>query len=143
MKFSVLTKRILLVVLVLVFVQVVSFILLIKSLKDVDRVIAEDIVITSQWSEIKLRRPLSASQRTHFISLDLKQAVIPEIQLVDQEGYAYDLHAGKVTNSGNSVVIPFDLNKTFSVSKDKTYGVVRIRSDARVQCNKIVWHDRM
>src|SRR6476646_3408863 len=103
MKFSVLKKKILLVVLVLVLVQVVSFVVLLSSLKNVDRVIAEDVVITSEWSEIKLRRPLSASQRTHFISLDLKQAVIPEIQLVDQDGYAYDLQAGKVTNSGSSV----------------------------------------
>jgi hypothetical protein len=106
-------------------------------------VIAEDIVITSQWSEIKLRRPLSASQRTQFISLDLKQAAIPEIQLVDQYGSTYDLHAGKVTNSGNSVVVPFDLNKASNLSKDKTYAAVRIRSDARVQCNRIVWHSRM
>ena len=146
MKFSVLKKRILLVVVVLVFVQVISFILLINSLKDVDRVIAEDVVITSQWSEIKLRRPLSASQRTQFLSLDLKQADravnIPEIQLVDQDGYAYDLHAGKVTNSGNSIVIPFDLSKDPGLRKDRTYEAVRIRSDARVQCNKIVWHSR-
>jgi len=143
MRFSVLTKRILLVVLALVFVQVVSVVLLVSSLKNVDRVIAENVVITSEWSEIKLRRPLSASQRTHFISLNLKQAVIPEMQLVDQDGYAYDLHAGKVTNSGNSVVIPFDLNKGSSFRRDRAYGVVRIRSDARVECNKIVWHDRM
>ena len=62
MRFSVLTKRILLVVLALVFVQVVSVVLLVSSLKNVDRVIAENVVITSEWSEIKLRRPLSASQ---------------------------------------------------------------------------------
>lgn len=133
--------------LILVFLQLVYLVWVIKRLKGVDRVIAEDIVITSQWSEIKLRRPLSASQRSQFISLDLKQADsavnIPQIQLIDEAGYAYDLRAGKVTSSGNSVVIPFDLSKASSLTKDRTYSVVRVRSDARVECNKIVWHSRL
>ena len=144
MKLSVFKKRLLLVVLALVVIQLVSVVVLVGGLKNVDRVIAEDIVITSQWREIKLQRPLPASQRPQLISLDLNEALaVPEMQLVDEYGYAYDLHAGTVTYAGNSVVIAFDLGKDFSVTKDPKYGIVRIRSNSRVQCNKIVWHYRM
>ena len=134
--------------LVLIVLQLVSFILFISRLKNVDRVIAEDIVLTSQWSEIKLHRPLRASQRPQFISLDVKKdrheaVALPEIQLIDEYGSAYDLHTGKVTDSGNSIVIPYDLNKDSSFTKDKTFALVRIRSDARVQCNKIIWRYRI
>jgi hypothetical protein len=167
MNFSVLGKRLLIAVLALVVFQLLSLIWFVHSLKDVDRVIAEDIVVTSQWSEIKLQRPLSASQRPQLISVDLKSSggatnpasgftlkvhesreappetiAVPEIQLVDQDGYAYDLQAGKATRSGNSVVVPFELNKGPGFNKDRTYNLVRIRSDERVQCNKVIWHDR-
>ena len=144
MKLSVFKKRLLLVVLALVVVQLVSLVMLFSGLKDVDRVIAEDIVVTSQWREIKLQRPLPASQRPQLISLDLNEAsAMPEMQLVDENGYAYELQAGTVTYAGNSVVIPFDLSKDSSVTKDRKYGMLRIRSDSQVQCNRITWHYRM
>ncbi len=121
----------------------------IDSVKAVERVIAEDIVITSQWSEIKLNRPLPVSQQTPFIFLDLNDVelpdaavVAPEIQLVDEHGNAYDLQAGKMTSSGHGVVIPFDLKKDPGSANDRTYRAVRIRSNTRLQCNKITWRYR-
>ena len=147
MKFSVLKKRLLLVALVLLLLELLSFVKFIDSVKAVDRVIAEHIVITSQWSEIKLNRPLPASQTTHFIFLDVNNVelpvvVAPEIQFVDEYGRAYDLQAGEMTSAGNSVVIPFDLKQGAGSTNDTTYGRVRIRSNTQVQCNKITWRYR-
>jgi len=122
--------------------------------------VAENIEVTSDWFEIKPKKPLEATKigqeirllingyeydlyKNDFGNIQLKNGnyINPKIEIVDQNGKTYELE----DSSRNGEYIGFSLKESILGIDDFPDGVkftvVRIRSDDPFLCNEIVWHD--
>lgn len=122
----------------------------------VDREISGPIVISPDWVEIAPKNPLRAElvvqQVVIYVQRPIKESrdswelilpdgskVIPEVQLIDEQGNVYDLTEPSGTQNPHSVEA---FQRGFSnrtLPKDKVYKSVRVRSAKPVSVLKVVW----
>lgn len=117
-------------------------------------IVAENILITSDWLEITPKNPLEVTKLVQEIVLSIENyendihtndfrnikladgtAINPEVQIVDENGKIYQLRDG--TRLGN--LVGFTPNQGFP--RKVTFKTVRIRSDKSFRCKKIYWYD--
>jgi hypothetical protein len=123
-----------------------------------DRDIAGATAITSQWLEIGPAPALKPSGKQSLVILELEgdytpdfQAQMlrfpdgslgmPELQLVDQQGHVFPLHFLMVHHrdrTGSNVMGGAGFGAP-DLPTDRSYGKVRVRSDKRIKCSKIIW----
>jgi hypothetical protein len=139
----------------------------IYSSKDVNRVLAENVTTSSDWLEITPTPALKPSKESQYITLDVEGAkrsvnpdgsvgykikdwskielldgtlISPEIQLVDEYGNIYPLHASMDDYAGKGFTTDFSPSIDANFPKDRVYRTVRIRSDKPITCKRIIWH---
>ena len=121
-----------------------------------DRQIAGATTVPSDWLEITLQEPLRAERVVQQVVLYVDKPVthprdswelifpdgskvIPEVQLVDQDGKVYDLtEPTTVTKPGSRESFQRGFGAR-QLPSDKTYRTVRIRSDRPFKVLKIIW----
>jgi hypothetical protein len=124
--------------------------------KSVDQVIATDILVSSEWTEItpdssmKVKRQVQAIvfiiddykhdvfDKIWQIELPNGTVVKPEVQIFDGYGNVYDLQDGGRSNND----INFTPKSTAEFPKDRNYTKIRIRSDKSFQVSKVLWRNR-
>jgi hypothetical protein len=142
--------------------------LIIYSMIPVNRVIAENVTVSSEWLEIQPKPSLKSSKMSQYITLDVEGAkrsvnpdgsigdaslrdwnkiellngalATPEVQVVDEYGKVYNLHASMEYRDGKGYTIDFDGSRMTHFPQDKVYRMVRIRSDVPIHCKRIIWY---
>lgn len=124
-----------------------------------DRELSGPITISSEWLEITPKEPLRAERvvqylyiyttkpfepdnRSWGIRLADGSVVVPEVELVDQQGNIYNLKASSFSledPTRANVISGIGFSALEELPKDKVYRAVRIRSDQPIQCSKIIW----
>ena len=124
--------------------------------KSVDQVVATDVLVSSEWTEItpdslmKVNRQIQSlvfvidgykhdvSDKIWQIKLPDGTVVKPEVQIFDEYGNVYCLQdSGRSNNDIN-----FTPEGTAEFPKDKNYTKIRIRSDKPFQVSKVIWQNR-
>ena len=145
-------------VLIVIGVVVLSFAIAIYSITDTNRVIAENVTVSSNWLEIRPSPPLVVSKQSQYISLDVEGVrrdnpytytdpkdafkielldgtfVTPEIQVVDEYGNVFKLDDWMEDYTGKG----FTPESKFP--RDRVYSLIRIRTDKPIHCKRIIWH---
>ncbi|SRR5216684_3683978 len=123
-----------------------------------DTEIAGPTTISSDWLEIVPKQSLKPERQVQYLYIETAQpfaadystwgirfpdgsTIVPEVQLVAEDGSSYDLHASSFSlkdPSHSDVVsgIGFFLQQ---LPKDKAYRMVRIRSLRPISCSRIYW----
>jgi hypothetical protein len=142
--------------------------LIIYSLVPVNRVVAENVTVSAEWLEFEPSPALTSSKMSQYITLDVEGAkrgvnpdgsigdtspgdwnkielsngalATPEVQVVDEYGKVYNLHASMEYRDGKGYTIDFDSSKMTHFPQDRVYRMVRIRSDVPIYCKRIIWH---
>jgi hypothetical protein len=135
---------------------VIVFTLYRKSNPYLNRQIAGPVTIASEWLEITPEEPLKPEREIHEVILEFatpyepdyqswgirlpdKSLVIPEVQLVDQNGGTYKLRVTALDRDGIAFSVRDAVSHQEILPKDKLYSTVRIRIDKSIQCSKIIW----
>lgn len=119
-----------------------------------DVVLAENIIISSDWKEIESIGRIKIEKDNQFISIVLEpplepdtgkggiktpngQVLNPEIKLVDADGeeYSFTYYGGRRTN--DKVMANYKYKGILPL--DKIYSKVRIRSDFPIKAKQILW----
>jgi hypothetical protein len=122
--------------------------------------IAEHVVISSDWQEIKPAEPLEIKKQVQAVMLSIEgyesdignndfgnikladgTKVNPEIQIVDENGKVYQLRDGKRVGNNIGFSVDKEIHGTYAFPKDVTYKAIRIRSDKPFKCSLIYWYD--
>jgi hypothetical protein len=121
-----------------------------------DRPIATDIRVNENWTEVRLKNPLTFNNRSQSLNLRIKDftfdrnsnvaeirfpdgtKINPEIEILDDRGNAVNMyHSGFAMKYWDAVVFtPPD-----TIRRNKDYRVIRIRSDIPFYCEGIYWID--
>ena len=126
-----------------------------------EEIVGENILITSEWTEILPKQPLEIKKRFQRISLqvvceqNLDQeenlwlledgtVINPQIEIVDEFGNTFELEGGQasVTPKNSEIFVASSLGfsyKNYRVPKDRTYTKIRIRNDQKFLCTKVIW----
>jgi len=121
-----------------------------------DHQLSEQITISSEWREIVPQRPFHAERQIQMIVLDLDKSialqkdgwglvlsdgsiVIPEVQLIDEEGKTYPLEEPSAWFSPATGVRYREFSSKSGLPKDKVFRAIRVRSAKPVRCNRIFW----
>jgi len=123
-----------------------------------DRDIAGATAITSQWLEIKPTPQLKTTGKTSLVILELEGEYtpdfqsqmlrfpdgglgMPEVQLVDEHGNVFPLRFLMVHHrdrSGSPVMGGAGFGAP-DLPPDRSYSVVKIRSDKPMKCSSVIW----
>jgi hypothetical protein len=123
-----------------------------------DRDIAGPMTISSAWTEIVPKEPLKPERQVQYIYLETTQpfdpdystwgirysdgsVVVPEVQLVDQDGNSYNLQPSSYSlkdPSRSDVVSGIGFDRQ-DLPKDKVYLMVRVRSGKAISSSRIYW----
>jgi hypothetical protein len=140
--------------LILLYVGFIAYSLLTRQ---IDREIASNLPISSDWVEINLRPPLEAGNLTQTVILyiegykrdiaDTRQQIImpdgtiliPEAQVIDEYGNVYPLKIGQWLSNGVGFTRDFDAGSNSKFPQDRAYPKVRIRSDRPFKISKVFW----
>ena len=115
-----------------------------------DRTISGPVTITQEWTEIVPNEPLKAERQIQYLTLDVAEPfepdydswglrlpdgaiVVPEVQLIDQNGNIYKLTSPALDNKGIGL-------RLRDLPKDRVYRAVRIRADKPIKVSRIYWH---
>ena len=115
------------------------------------------VTISSDWVEFTPKEPLRVERQIQQVVLDLDNSVkverggwglvlpdgsvvTPEVQLIDQDGRAYNLDHPAVWQS-SSTGATFREFSSPDLPKNKVYRAVRIRADKGVRCNRVLWRN--
>ena len=137
-------------------IVVLIFTLYRKSNPFLKRQIAGPVTIGSEWLEITPEEPLKPEREIHEVILIFAtpyepdnqswgirlpdgSLVIPEVQLVDQNGGTYKLRVGAIGKDAIAFSMRDPISHQEILPKDKLYPTVRIRIDKSIQCSKIIW----
>ena len=122
--------------------------------------IAENVQVTTEWTEITSEQLLEPTKQVQKVQLLIKNykddiqnpdygnimlsdgtKVKPEIEIIDENGKVYKLKDG--SRNGDSIGFSVDKKShgSYSFPKDVKYKTIRIRSDEPFQCEKIIWYD--
>lgn len=152
-RISSMLKKLLIGVLVFVSCGVVGFAGMIGyvfySAKPSYQVVAKDVEITTEWTDLTMTAPMKAEQDRQMIvlsgnGLDTRsfEAVLPdgtvvkpEIQIIDDQGSVYDTRLSTMNYRGPG----FGPAKGLAFPKDRTYVKLRVRSDIPFKITKIYW----
>ena len=121
-----------------------------------DRLLAKNVRVSEEWTEIRLDPPLTPSHRSQSIKLNIANferdtnsnsfaiklpdgsVIAPEIQLSDEEGNNVQMrHSGFSRKYYEAVVF----RPTTKLPTDRPYTKLRIRSDIAFTCDEISWLD--
>ena len=115
-----------------------------------DREVAGDIVISSEWQEIVFNQPLKPEREVQKLLLNFAEPqtpdyntwklrfadgaqVIPEAQLIDHQSNSYPLD--RVSSLGEMGVGL----RAGELPKDKSYPKMRVRSDKPIKVSAVTW----
>jgi hypothetical protein len=115
-----------------------------------DSELAQNLTLTNEWVEIAPAKPLRAERQIQYLILTFAESgapdvpksgirlpngsvVTPEVQLIDQNGRTYNLHAVAFGSSGLSFASQTDL------PKDRTFQTVRLRSNETIHVTSVHW----
>lgn len=118
--------------------------------------VARDVTISSEWVEITPKKPLGAERQVQFLMLDIAtpfqpdydsaglrlsddSIVIPQIQLVDEQGNTYDLTPA-AGEKGMAFYWSNPNPHEVGLPKGRKYRAVRMRCDRPIHCSRIYWH---
>ncbi|MDT7542179.1 MAG: hypothetical protein QOE33_2083 [Acidobacteriota bacterium] len=118
--------------------------------------VARDITISSEWVEMTPKKPLEAERQVQYLMLDITtpfkpdydsaglhlsdgSLVIPQVQLVDEQGTTYDLKPA-AGEKGMAFYWSNPNPHEVGLPKDRKYLSVRIRCDRPFHCSRIYWH---
>jgi hypothetical protein len=132
----------------------------------VKREIAHDVLVSSDWTELKSDSPMKIVRKFQSVELRIDgaymntgkddhnvylpdgTAVNPEVQIADSDGNWYELKGGRYTvqSRGDASNIMDVGTAGFAVSgaelpKDRTYNSIRIRSTVQFKCKSIIWQN--
>lgn len=116
-----------------------------------DREIKGQVTISSYWLEITPDKPLKPERDVEEVELSLEppfigdfeshkvrlpdgSLVLPEVQLIDQNGNTFNMKYRGFNGRMNIYFSNFD-----ELPKDREYRTVRIRSEKPINCKKIYW----
>ena len=137
----------------LVVLVVVGLTLYQFSTKQSDRVVASDVSISADWLELTPQPRLKATKDVQHLIIfsdgDRRSGEetgneIPrrdrttgnsEVEIVDETGEVYRLHASLLLSSGTGY------RAESSLPQDKSYTRIRIRSDRPFQASQIIWEN--
>ena len=124
-----------------------------------DREISGQVTLSSQWLEITMKEPLRPERDRQKIIIDIEppvklepsgpsmglvlpdgSVVIPEVQLIDQDGNIYNLTSPSASfeaSPGGAWQRGF--GRVEPLPKNKVYTAVRIRCEKPVRCSRIRW----
>ena len=118
---------------------------------------ASGVNISTDWIEITPKPPLKATKLVQGLIIlvdgynrsveDTRNQIPlpdgttanPEVELVDETGRSYQLHPSLLVSSG--VGYTGDYAPHSSMSQDRSYTKVRIRSDKPFRASKIIWEN--
>ena len=128
-----------------------------------DRVLAKNLAVTSEWTELSIEPAIKPAYRDQYITLRIKNfksdldanslngplklsdqnVVSPEIELYDASGNKYEFHhSGSVMKFYDEPVFRAgSAGKSFDLPTGREYTRLRIRSDAPFNCDRIAWQD--
>lgn len=135
---------------------VIYFIISIFRSPYLDRDIAGSITLSDQWLEIAPTDALKPERRIHEIVLNFSEplepdykvwgvrlkdgsVVIPEVQLIDQDGNTYKLTTSSLDRMGMSFSMRDDQSHREILPTDRTYRAVRIRCEKLLRCSSVIW----
>ena len=125
--------------------------------RQIDREIAGNLSISSEWVEITPRPPLKARNRTQTVILyidgykrdiaDTRSQIImpdgtvlnPEVEVIDEYGKVYPLRIGQWLSGGVGFSRDSDPGSNSRFPQDRTYSKVRIRSAQPFKVVKVFW----
>ena len=113
--------------------------------------VAGPVTITQEWKEITPPRALRAARQIEYVILNIAEpfepnnkgdwglrlpdgsVVIPQVQLVDQEGNIFDLKSVALDETG------MGFSAENNLPKDRVYRAVRIRANKSIKLSRIYW----
>jgi hypothetical protein len=121
-----------------------------------ERDICGAVTLPAEWLEIKPTEPLKQEREISSIHLTFAtkyelnkqsngyhfpdgEVVLPEVQLVDQEGKVYQLGIASIGDRGVGFSSHNPVTGAYSLPMHKVFTTVRIRSKKPFQCSKITW----
>jgi hypothetical protein len=121
-----------------------------------ERDISGPVTLSTQWLEItpseplKPEREINAIHLTFVTSYELNsqsngfrfpdgEVVLPEVQLVDQDGKVYPLGIATIGEKGVGFSSFNPVTHSNNLPTDKVFTTVRMRCDKPIQCSKITW----
>jgi hypothetical protein len=133
---------------------------LIKKMYD-SEIVGENILITSDWTEILPQQPLKIKKRFQRISmrilceqnLDQEEniwfledgtVINPQVEIVDEFGNTYELEGGQagVIPKNSEIIVASSLGfscKSGGLPENRTYTKIRVRNNQTFLCPKIIW----
>lgn len=124
------------------------------------QVVAENVRINSEWTEItpdKLLEPERQVQNIQLLiegyKLDIHNPdfgdimlsdgtkITPELEIVDENGKIYKLKESSRAGDLIGYSVNDKIHGSSAFPKDLKYKTIRIRSDEPFRCEKIIWHD--
>jgi hypothetical protein len=132
----------------------------------VDRRIANDIIVSDNWTELRSDSPMKVVHSFQSIDLRIEGAYVafkdgndnlylpngsiikPKVEIGDSDGNWYEMEGGSYTaqpRPDGSEIMDIGIARFgtagMTLPKDRTYNVVRIRSDVTFTCKSVIWHN--
>jgi hypothetical protein len=123
-----------------------------------DREIGGAVTLTSEWLEITPQEPLRPERQVQYLYVDTPEpfdpdyqswgirfpdgsVIVPEVQLIDQQGNVYNLKASSfsLADSTRTDIVSGIGFRARGVPQDRVYPKVRIRSDKPIRASRIIW----
>jgi len=120
-----------------------------------DYKVAGPVTISTAWVEIKPQEPLRPDRKVQYVIINIAEPMISgnpaleptkedgtkvrlEVQLVDQNGYTYNLN--EPAGDGKAEIARgLGIDGSARLPKGTVFPVVRLRANTTVQCSSIIW----
>jgi hypothetical protein len=138
----------------------------VRSFVPIDEVIATDYGVTTEWQEIRPKKPMTSSHQVQMIMVKVDNAKLPdaidnqatnttkidwnslvlsegklatpELQLIDEEGVVHRLHGSMDGGSGRGYSV--DSGDRAASGTERRYVALRIRSNVPFRAREIKWY---
>lgn len=124
------------------------------------QIVAENVQITNEWTEITSENPLKPTKLVQEVQLLINgyereignpdfghitltdgTKITPEVEIVDENGKSYKLKDGHRVDNFVGFSVDDKIHGSFEFPKNVSYKIIRIRSDKPFFCEKIIWYD--
>ncbi|MFL6373747.1 MAG: hypothetical protein ACJ73D_03670 [Pyrinomonadaceae bacterium] len=124
-----------------------------------DQVIARNVKVTNEWTELVIDPPVSAHNRDQYVTLrtygidfqaagfdgvHLKNGTVlnPDIELIDVDDTTQSLHPSGADQGHFAVDAVFSpVKDSMGFVKNRRFARLRIRSDVPFDCERLAWVD--
>lgn len=124
------------------------------------QIVAENVQITNEWTEINSEKPLEPTNSIQAVQLLINgyerevgspdfgnitltdgTKISPEVEIVDENGKSYQLKDGHRVGDFVGFSVDDKIHGSSKFPKNVSYKTIRIRSDKPFSCEKIIWYD--